>query len=57
MHVFQEAYEISVLKLNLPKYRNLQIEEPVIHVTIQKPYICEPLKEAKYLGDAKCTYF
>jgi hypothetical protein len=39
----REAYEISVLRLDLPKYKHLKVDEPLITITIPKPYISPPL--------------
>ena len=43
MHVFKEAYEIAVLKVDQPKYHHLKVEEPLIRIHIPKPYLCQPL--------------
>lgn len=53
LHVFKEAYEIAVLKVDQPKYRHLKVEEPLITIIIPKPILCQPLAEALFLGEAR----
>lgn len=53
MHVFKEAYEISVLKIDQLKYHHLKVEEPLIKINIPKPYLCQPLSLAQFIGEAK----
>lgn len=53
MHVLKEAYEIAVLKVDQPKYRHLKVEEPLLSISIPKPYLCQPLSEAMFIGEAR----
>lgn len=57
IHMFKEAYEIEVLKSKIAKYGYLSIEEPLITVSIPRPFISQPLSEAKYIGEAQCLSF
>jgi hypothetical protein len=55
--LFRESYEIAVLNSQDQKYQRLVVKEQFIQLTIPVPYACPPLKEAKFIGEAKCFTF